>query len=260
MVDSLDAVQRVVLAPAVEAAQRVLQQAIRDDAELADLFHRLVGDSTGQVHAELRRQNQEVPAECPGTIGRGPPDPACGEKESSLFWEPRCRALVRKLGELDLNREAAALHEAIEQGPERALAVVEAIREISAAVRGNDPEQAKVEGGPTAKITREEANLRAREALKNRPPRGKKRWTQRTLAKAVGCADGMVSRLPAWQAYAADRGLTRREPAAPKAVSLTEAVLAKEGREDGEELQRLTGQQAADDKAERRGHRQRKRV
>ena len=50
-------------------------------------------------------------------------------------------------------------------------------------------------------ISSTEANIRAREALKNRPPRGKKRWTVRMLADAIGCSYSLVPELPAWQAY-----------------------------------------------------------
>ena len=94
-------------------------------------------------------------------------------------------------------------------------------------------------------IDREEANRRAREALKGRPPKGK-RWSLRTLADAIGCSTTLVHGLPAWRTYADEHGLTRKEAAAPKAVSLTPAVLANEGRDDAE-LQRLIAEQHDED-------------
>jgi hypothetical protein len=106
----------------------------------------------------------------------------------------------------------------------------------------------KHEGTSTAKgrsrISREEANLRARDALKGPPPRGKKRWTERTLARAIGCSPAQVHSLPAWRAYYEEHGV-KKKATAPKAVGLTDAVLANEGREDAE-LSRLLADQAAD--------------
>ncbi len=93
------------------------------------------------------------------------------------------------------------------------------------------------------RITREEANLRAREALKNRPPKAK-RWSIRKLADAIGCSPGLAASLPAWQAYAVDHGLTRRD-AAPKAVSLTDATLGSEGQRDAK-LEKLIAEHEAE--------------
>jgi len=90
------------------------------------------------------------------------------------------------------------------------------------------------------RITAAEANLRAREALKNPKLR-----TARKLAKAIGCSIATVAKLPAWRAY--QEGLERqgRKRNIPKAVSLTDKVLATEGREDAE-LERLIQDQRAD--------------
>ena len=47
-----------------------------------------------------------------------------------------------------------------------------------------------------SRITKEEANIRARAALKNPKLR-----TVRKLAKAIGCSPSLVPKLPAWRAY-----------------------------------------------------------
>jgi hypothetical protein len=100
--------------------------------------------------------------------------------------------------------------------------------------------------GSRPRIKRDEANVRARAALRNRPPRGKKRWTVRDLAKAIGCSGGLVPNLPAWEAYAEEHSLKRdKAHAAPKAVALTRKVLANEGCSDAQ-LERLIAEQAAD--------------
>ena len=124
------------------------------------------------------------------------------------------------VGELELRRiEAAALSEDCLSAP--------ADREETALAR-NRP-----------RITAKEANLRAREALKNPKVR-----TARRLARAIGCPLGMVPNLPAWQALQ----LKLKEgklPPSPKVVSLTPGVLANEGRQD-DKLERLIAEQQAD--------------
>ena len=82
-----------------------------------------------------------------------------------------------------------------------------------------------------------------RTALKGKPPKGTKRWTQRSLAKAIGCSPTLTGGLPAWIAYYAEHSKTKAK--APRAVGLTDAVLNNEGREDAE-LQRLIGEHEAD--------------
>ena len=123
-------------------------------------------------------------------------------------------------------------------------------------------------------MSREEANIEAREVLKGRPPNGK-RWSTRAVAKAVGCALGQVLKLPAWQAYAEEHPWTR-SPASPKGVTLTDKTLAKEGRPDeelervraeakeglydNEELVRLIDEQEDEDVADERQYPRRKHV
>ena len=117
------------------------------------------------------------------------------------------------------------------------------------------------------RIARDEANVRARKALKGRPPKGNKRWSYRTLAKAIGCGAGQVSELSAWQAYAESHGLKRdKGQTAPKAVSLTAGRLAKEDsaaaleRLHQAELEKVVAEQRADDEADRKQYRRRPKV
>jgi len=101
---------------------------------------------------------------------------------------------------------------------------------------------------------RDEANIRAREALRNT----RKKWSVRSLAKAIGCSQGLVGKLPVWQAYQTDHP---RTPKAPKAVSLTDHLLATTSADsDGDELQRLIAEQRNEDTAERRQYRRRAKV
>lgn len=90
-----------------------------------------------------------------------------------------------------------------------------------------------------AKITKEEASLKARECLLKKP-----NATARELASDVGCSVGLVPELPAWRAVVEQRNKGRK-PRPPKAVNLSDAVVANEPQEDAE-LQRLIGEQEAD--------------
>lgn len=101
-------------------------------------------------------------------------------------------------------------------------------------------------------ISKDEANVRARVYLKEHAK--DHHVTKRELAKGIGCSEGLVFKLPSWQAYQEE--LRKQDPPAPRAVSLTDGVLANEGRDD-EELRRLIGEQAKDDAADRRGRRRR---
>ena len=104
-------------------------------------------------------------------------------------------------------------------------------------------------------ISRDEANIRARAYLAEHAT--KRRVSTRELAEAIGCAVGLVPKLPVWIAY--QEGLKAHAPAAaPRAVSLTEGVLCNEGRED-EELQRLIAEQEAEARADLRQPRTRRR-
>jgi hypothetical protein len=89
-----------------------------------------------------------------------------------------------------------------------------------------------------SRVSLAEANLRAREALPTR-----KHWSQRSLAKAIGCAAGQVPNLPAYQAWR-DAHLPQR-PKAPQAISATDKVLNAIGKQD-EELNRLIDEQKKD--------------
>ncbi len=89
------------------------------------------------------------------------------------------------------------------------------------------------------RISTAEANLRAREALKNPKLR-----SVRKLAKAIGCSAGRIPKLPAWRAYQEELNKPKL-PTAPRAVSLTDGVLANEGRDD-EALEKLIHEQQAD--------------
>ncbi len=109
------------------------------------------------------------------------------------------------------------------------------------------------------RVSKDEANRRAGDALKGRPPSGK-RWTIRTLASAIGCSDGLVPKLPEWQVYSQERGLTNAsKQRAPKAVGFTRAVEATQGQEDPE-LVRLIAEQTDEDEADQRQYRRRKKV
>jgi transcriptional regulator with XRE-family HTH domain len=92
--------------------------------------------------------------------------------------------------------------------------------------------------------SKDESNLSARDALKGQPPEKKKRWTQRDLAKVIGCAYGQVGKLPAWQAYYQEM-VRGKKSTAPKAVRLTSAVQAVKGQDDAE-LERLIAEHTAD--------------
>ncbi|HBO43787.1 MAG TPA: hypothetical protein DD670_07615 [Planctomycetaceae bacterium] len=114
------------------------------------------------------------------------------------------------------------------------------------------------------RATKEAANDLALTLLTNPAYR-----TTRALAEKIGCSTGLVTSLPAWQAY--QKGLEARKPRAPKAVTLSDAVLAREGRADPDlamaddrddqaELAQLISEQAADKKAERHQYPRRKQV
>jgi len=110
------------------------------------------------------------------------------------------------------------------------------------------------------RITAEEYNVRAREALKN--PRLR---SVRQLAKAIGCSTGLVTYLPAWRAY--QEWLERqgrKKPHSPKVVALSKGVLVSEGQNDPE-LERLIAEQQADYEesplvSQARKHRRRRKV
>ena len=83
---------------------------------------------------------------------------------------------------------------------------------------------------------KDELNIRAREFLKKHP-----NAKARQLAKGIGCALGMVSKLPAWKAVQ-ERRQKERGPKCPRAVELT-PKLEKTIGQDADELQRLIDDQ-----------------
>jgi hypothetical protein len=104
--------------------------------------------------------------------------------------------------------------------------------------------EAAAQAGPGgSRITKNEANVRAQEALKGRLPKGRKRWSERALATAIGCSPGLVHNLPAWKGY--QESHCEKKTPAPKAVSLDGTVLDNKGQPD-EELERLIADQQAD--------------
>ncbi|MCE5303090.1 MAG: hypothetical protein LLF97_08285 [Planctomycetaceae bacterium] len=102
-------------------------------------------------------------------------------------------------------------------------------------------ETANVSSGKAA-ISKDEANLRAREALKNT----KTTWSERKLAKAIGCSAGLVHKLPAWRAHQEELAMKGKKTAGgPKACGLTDGIMASKGQDDPE-LERLIAEQQAD--------------
>jgi hypothetical protein len=91
----------------------------------------------------------------------------------------------------------------------------------------------------------DEWNIRAREYLiNNREREGtENRVTVRELANAIGCSEGKTTGLPAWRVLMEER--RKRSPKRPRAVSLSDKVLASEGRDD-ESLRRLIDEAEAD--------------
>jgi hypothetical protein len=91
-----------------------------------------------------------------------------------------------------------------------------------------------------------EANIMARHFLQKHRRREKTNPVSlRELAKALECSEGLVSSLPVWQALMEKRQKLKQVSKKPKAVSLTEKVLATAGNED-DALQRLLAEQARD--------------
>jgi hypothetical protein len=91
------------------------------------------------------------------------------------------------------------------------------------------------------RITKEEANIRAREALKTPGLR-----SVRKLAKAIGCSTGMAAKLPAWLAHQAELEQQGKKKApGPKAMGLTDRVLSAKGQDDSQ-LETLIAEQQAD--------------
>lgn len=143
-----------------------------------------------------------------------------------------------------------------EPGP-KVMAGARACAPIADALEEDIAAAARSGGG---KAKKDVMNLRARDALKGRPPKGCKRWTTRTLGNAIGCSGSYVRSLPAWRAYYAKHG--PKQEGAPKAVAFTSEVEATVGKPDAA-LMALIAEQAADDEGSpldstRRGKRPRR--
>ena len=90
-----------------------------------------------------------------------------------------------------------------------------------------------------AKLTKGEANIKAREFLRENP-----NATARELATGIGCSSGLVSKLPAWQAVTEQRD-KGRQPKKAVTVALTSKMEQAIGVED-EALIKLINEQQAD--------------
>lgn len=95
-------------------------------------------------------------------------------------------------------------------------------------------------------LSLEEANVKARDYLQKNAHREQDDdpVSSRELANAIGCALGRVPKLPIWKALMEKRK-KQQKGSAPKAVALSEGVLASTGQND-EELQRLIREQKSD--------------
>lgn len=89
------------------------------------------------------------------------------------------------------------------------------------------------------KLTKDEANIKARDFLRQSP-----NATSRELATGIGCASGLVSKLPAWRAVKEQRD-KGRQPKKAAAVALTPKMGQVVGIED-EALSKLISEQEAD--------------
>lgn len=115
--------------------------------------------------------------------------------------------------------------------------------------------QAPARPKPGRRMSRDEANVRAREFLTANPEA-----TSRELAAALGCSAAWAVKLAAWVAVSGERKKGRAPK--PKAVALTPKLLATTAADTQRELDRLVAQQTADAKADasRKGPRVHRRV
>jgi len=91
------------------------------------------------------------------------------------------------------------------------------------------------------KITKDEANIRARDLIKENP-----NHTIRSLAKKIPCSIGLVCQLPAWRALQEYKKKTFGKKR-PKVIPLTKKLKACLGSKD-DQLQQLIAEQTKDDK------------
>jgi hypothetical protein len=90
-----------------------------------------------------------------------------------------------------------------------------------------------------AKLTKAEANIKAREFLRENP-----NATSRELAAGIGCSTGLVSKLPAWQAVKEQRD-KGRQPKKAGNIALTPKMEQVVGVE-GDALAKLISEQESD--------------
>jgi hypothetical protein len=160
-------------------------------------------------------------------VGSGEPAPPVTAPGLPLNWRRRMKEILRDAHQpQDQNQEGTA----------------QATREVS-------QESASVlEGEYGPRMSAGEANSRALELARADPsfatePRVRK-W-----AKAIGCSEGLVSKLPFWRATMERTGRGRKDNSpAPKVVSLTRDVEAVSGEGDrDEQLRRLIAEHKADE-------------
>jgi len=108
---------------------------------------------------------------------------------------------------------------------------------------GTWPRRAEGPARRTRSMPQKEANLKARDYLQDHP-----QATARELASAIGCAVGMVPRLPAWRAVQEELAKGRK-PKAPGAVALTDKLRESIGRDESP-LDQLLKEQEADARAD----------
>ena len=168
-----------------------------------------------EVLAELARLADKLAA---GRIERGAVCDLLAGPESARHplqrWfsearrDPAGRALASDLEEVLLLLVRAAGY------PQSAPRDSQAVRTDGARLAVLVERLTKTTEGP---ISRDEANIRARAYLAEHAT--KRRVSTRELAEAIGCAVGLVPKLPVWIAY--QEGLKAHAPAAaPRAVSL----------------------------------------
>jgi len=116
-------------------------------------------------------------------------------------------------------------------------------------IGSNQKSESQVKAGQGEKITKDEANVRARQLLRETPTWD---WTCRKLKKEIGCPLAWIPCLPAWRAYHEKRKELRSNKTIDT-VSLSkelEAVLG-EGEKD-EVLNQLIAEQAGEEREDAR--------
>jgi hypothetical protein len=146
-----------------------------------------------------------------------------------LFWDTGDRS--------ELSKAAAGLRLEVDTERQRA--------DIAEFLPSDD----KTVGDPKAKITKEEANIKAREILKNIPTEKRKKIPYRKYAKMIGCSKTTANELPALRAEKGDSD----KAAKPKVVRLThesEKIIGI-GKKN-EVLEQVIAEQKQDDREDQR--------